>query len=79
MEKRVYIGDIMKGYNIRSHHGPHGDIMPRTTEAWAVHIADHASAQLREVADDITAIRPGEMAKGTRCGGPVYRFPLRDE
>jgi len=60
---------------IQSHHGPHGEVLPRTPEAWAVHLADLTSAKIREVADDISMLKPGERAaKGARSGEAVYRF-----
>ena len=60
---------------IQSHHGPNGEILPHTAEAWAVHCADLASAQLRMAGDDVQKCSPGEMAKkGMRTGVPVYRF-----
>lgn len=61
---------------IQSHHGPHGEIQPHTAEAWAVHCADFASAQLRMAGDDLQECGPGEQPKrGVRTGVPVYRFP----
>ena len=59
---------------IMSHHGPHGEIQPRTPEAWTVHFADNASAVLRGVCDDTTDLAPGKGRHGGRCGGAVYRF-----
>jgi 3'-5' exoribonuclease len=60
---------------IQSHHGPHGEILPHTPEAWAVHCADFASAQLRMAGDDVQVCGPGEVPKkGVRTGVPVYRF-----
>ncbi|RQD83938.1 MAG: HD domain-containing protein [Methanocalculus sp. MSAO_Arc2] len=60
---------------IQSHHGDHGDVTPRTPEAWAVHLADLASATLREVADDIAGLAPGEGKwKGEKSKRPVYRI-----
>ncbi|HQD26960.1 MULTISPECIES: HD domain-containing protein [Methanoculleus] len=59
---------------VMSHHGPHGEIQPRTPEAWAVHFADNASAFLREVLDDASDLAPGEGRQGARCGQSVYRF-----
>jgi 3'-5' exoribonuclease len=61
---------------IQSHHGPYGEVRPHTPEAWAVHLADLASATLREVADDVAELVPGERRKkGARSGEAVYRFP----
>jgi len=60
---------------VQSHHGPHGEVAPRTAEAWAVHLADRASALLREVSDDVAELASGEgRKKGSRSGEPVYRF-----
>lgn len=60
---------------IQSHHGPHGEVACQTPEAWTVHIADYASATLREVADDQAALEPGSGTRaGKRSGGPVWRF-----
>ncbi|MDO9539764.1 MAG: HD domain-containing protein [Methanocalculus sp.] len=60
---------------IQSHHGEYGDVMPRTSEAWAVHLADLSSATLREVADDIAPLGPGEGKwKGEKSGKAVYRI-----
>jgi 3'-5' exoribonuclease len=57
-----------------SHHGPHGEIQPRTPEAWAVHFADNTSATLRSVCDDACDLTPGEERQGARTRQPVYRF-----
>jgi 3'-5' exoribonuclease len=57
-----------------SHHGPYGDVKPRTPEAWAVHFADNASAFLREVCDDVADLAPGAGRQGARCQEHVYRF-----
>lgn len=59
---------------VMSHHGPHGDVQPRTPEAWAVHFADNASAFLREVSDDAADLAPGEGRQGALSGKAVYRF-----
>ncbi len=60
---------------VQSHHGPHGEVACQTPEAWTVHIADYASATLREVADDQAALEPGSGTRtGRKCGGPVWRF-----
>lgn len=59
---------------LMSHHGPHGEILPRTPEAWAVHFADNASATLRAACDDTADLVPGEGRQGARTGGQVYRF-----
>ncbi|KUG20627.1 MAG: HD domain-containing protein [Methanomicrobiaceae archaeon] len=61
---------------VQSHHGPYGEVLPQTPEAWAVHFADNASARIREVSDDIEQLAPGEGTwRGSRSGDPVYRFP----
>lgn len=63
---------------VQAHHGSYGDVMPCTPEAWAVHLADLASAQLHEVAADIAEITPGSyQPKGSRSGSPVFRRPAR--
>ena len=60
---------------LMAHHGPHGEIQPRTPEAWAVHFADNASASLRSVCDDVADLAPGEgRYQGALTGEPVYRF-----
>jgi 3'-5' exoribonuclease len=59
---------------LMAHHGPHGEIQPRTPEAWAVHFADNASATLRASCDDVEDLAPGEGKQGARTGGQVYRF-----
>ncbi|HOB18693.1 MAG TPA: HD domain-containing protein [Candidatus Methanoculleus thermohydrogenotrophicum] len=60
---------------LMAHHGPYGEVRPRTPEAWAVHFADNASASLRGVCDDVADLAPGEERyQGARTGGPVYRF-----
>jgi len=59
---------------LMAHHGPHGEIQPRTPEAWAVHFADNASATLRAACDDTADLAPGEGKQGARSGAPVYRF-----
>ncbi|MCP1662177.1 MAG: HD domain-containing protein [Methanocalculus sp. MSAO_Arc1] len=60
---------------IQSHHGDHGDVAPRTPEAWAVHLADLASATLREMADDTAGLAPGEGKwRGEKSKRPVYRI-----
>ncbi|WP_342686071.1 HD domain-containing protein [Methanoculleus sp. UBA291] len=59
---------------LMSHHGPHGEIQPRTPEAWTVHFADNASAFLRGACDDTADLAPGEGRQGTRTGKQVYRF-----
>ena len=59
---------------VMSHHGPHGEVQPRTPEAWAVHFADNASATLRSVCDDASALNPGEERQGARTRQMVYRF-----
>ncbi|MCK8518884.1 HD domain-containing protein [Methanoculleus sp. 7T] len=59
---------------LMSHHGPHGEVLPRTPEAWAVHFADNASATLRAACDDTADLAPGEERQGARTGGQVYRF-----
>lgn len=59
---------------LMSHHGPHGEVQPRTPEAWGVHFADNASATLRSICDDVTGLRPGEERQGARTRQPVYRF-----
>jgi 3'-5' exoribonuclease len=60
---------------VQSHHGPHGEVPCQTPEAWIVHIADYASATLREVADDQAALEPGSGTRnGKKSGGPVWRF-----
>lgn len=64
---------------LMSHHGPHGEVQPRTPEAWAVHFADNASATLRAACDDTADLVPGEERRGARCGGPVYRFSTPTE
>ncbi len=59
---------------LMAHHGPHGEVQPRTPEAWAVHFADNASAFLRGVCDDAADLGPGEGRQGARTGKAVYRF-----
>ncbi|MDK2973877.1 MAG: 3-5 exoribonuclease [Methanofollis sp.] len=60
---------------VQAHHGPHGETPCQTPEAWMVHIADFASATLREVADDQAALEPNTGTRnGRKCGGPVWRF-----
>jgi len=60
---------------VQSHHGPHGEVPCQTPEAWMVHIADYASATIREAADDQAALEPGSgTQKGRKSGGPGGRF-----
>ena len=59
---------------LMAHHGPHGEVQPRTPEAWAVHFADNTSATLRSVCDDVCGLAPGEERQGARCRQTVYRF-----
>ncbi|MFA7562632.1 MAG: HD domain-containing protein [Methanoculleus sp.] len=59
---------------VMSHHGPHGEVQPRTPEAWAVHFADNASATLRSICDDVDGLRPGEERPGALTRQMVYRF-----
>ena len=59
---------------VMSHHGPYGEVKPRTPEAWAVHFADNASAFLRAACDDTADLAPEEERKGARCRQTVYRF-----
>lgn len=59
---------------LMAHHGPHGEVQPRTPEAWAVHFADNASAFLRGVSDDAADLAPGEGRQGARTQTQVYRF-----
>ncbi len=59
---------------LMAHHGPHGEVKPRTPEAWAVHFADNASATLRSVCDDVRDLAPGEERQGARTWEMVYRF-----
>ncbi len=59
---------------LMAHHGPHGEVQPRTPEAWAVHFADNASASLRGVCDDAADLAPGEERQGARTRQMVYRF-----
>ncbi|WP_292517029.1 HD domain-containing protein [Methanoculleus sp.] len=59
---------------VMAHHGPHGEVLPRTPEAWAVHFADNASATLRGVCDDAADLEPGEERQGARTRQAVYRF-----
>lgn len=59
---------------VMSHHGPYGEVKPRTPEAWTVHFADNASAFLRAACDDVEDLAPGEGKQGARCREPVYRF-----
>lgn len=59
---------------LMSHHGPHGEVQPRTPEAWAVHFADNASATLRSICDDVAGLKPGEERQGARTRQLVYRF-----
>lgn len=60
---------------VQSHHGDHGDVTPRTSEAWAVHLADISSATLRETADDIAGLARGEGKwRGEKGGRPVFRI-----
>jgi 3'-5' exoribonuclease len=59
---------------VMSHHGPHGEVQPRTPEAWAVHFADNAGAFLRGTCDDVEGLAPGEGRQGARTGKAVYRF-----
>ncbi len=59
---------------LMAHHGPHGEVQPRTPEAWTVHFADNASAFLRGACDDAADLAPGEGRQGARTGTQVYRF-----
>jgi len=59
---------------LMTHHGPYGEVKPRTPEAWAVHFADNASATLRGVCDDAGGLAPGEERQGSRTRQMVYRF-----
>ncbi|NLA30371.1 MAG: HD domain-containing protein, partial [Methanomicrobiales archaeon] len=59
---------------LMAHHGPYGEVKPRTPEAWAVHFADNASATLRGVCDDAGGLAPGEERQGSRTRQMVYRF-----
>ncbi|KUL05627.1 MAG: Metal dependent phosphohydrolase [Methanoculleus marisnigri] len=59
---------------LMSHHGPHGEVQPRTPEAWTVHFADNAGAFLRGTCDDVEGLAPGEGRQGARTGKAVYRF-----
>ncbi len=59
---------------LMAHHGPHGEVQPRTPEAWAVHFADNASAFLRGVCDDAADLAPEEERQGARTRQAVYRF-----
>lgn len=59
---------------VMAHHGPHGEVQPRTPEAWAVHFADNASATLRAISDDTADLMPGEERLGARTREMVYRF-----
>lgn len=59
---------------LMAHHGPYGEVKPRTPEAWAVHFADNASATLRGVCDDAGGLAPGEERQGTRTRQMIYRF-----
>jgi 3'-5' exoribonuclease len=59
---------------VMSHHGPHGEVQPRTPEAWAVHFADNASATLRSICDDVRGLEPGEERPGALTRQMVYRF-----
>jgi len=60
---------------VQTHHGEYGDPKPQTVEAWAVHMADNTSALLHEVAADIEETTPGDSRFGSRCKGPVFRYP----
>ena len=59
---------------VMAHHGPYGEIKPRTPEAWAVHFADNASATLRSVCDDVSDLAPGEERLGALTRQMVHRF-----
>lgn len=59
---------------VMAHHGPYGEVKPRTPEAWAVHFADNASATLRAVCDDTVDLKSGEERQGAQTRQMVYRF-----
>lgn len=61
---------------VQSHHGEHGETLPQTPEAWAVHFADNISAKLHEVDEDLKSVKPGESVRGWRSDSFVYRSPL---
>lgn len=63
---------------LQSHHGEHGEVRPHTPEAWAVHFGDNASATIHETAEDLREASSGEVVKGRRLGGPVFRFERED-
>jgi len=62
----VKIDDVIFGHlmHIIQSHG----------EAWAVHLADYASATLREVSDDLDGMPVGVMQYGKRKRMKMYRF-----
>lgn len=73
----VKIDDVIFGHLmhiIQSHHGEYGEIKPHTGEAWAVHLADYASATLREVSDDLDGMPVGVIQYGKRKKVRMYRF-----
>ncbi|WP_319642819.1 HD domain-containing protein [Methanovulcanius yangii] len=63
---------------LQSHHGDHGEVRPHSPEAWAVHFGDNASATIHETGEDLREVSSGEVVKGRRLGGPVYRFERPD-
>lgn len=64
---------------LQSHHGEYAEVRPHSAEAWAVHFGDNASATLHEVDEDLRETAPGEVLKGRRSGGLVFRFERPDE
>ncbi|HDQ08494.1 MAG TPA: HDIG domain-containing protein [Methanoculleus sp.] len=63
---------------LQSHHGEYAEVRPHSAEAWAVHFGDNASAMFHEVDEDLRETPPGEVVKGRRCGGLVFRFERPD-
>ena len=60
---------------VQSHHGEHGETLPQTAEAWAVHLADNISAKIHEVDEDLKSVNAGEIAWGKRTDSFVYKSP----
>jgi 3'-5' exoribonuclease len=62
---------------IQSHHGPYGDVLPQSTEAWTVHHADNISAMLNEVSSTLKDIKEGEFGWCKPVNSNLYRFPKK--
>ncbi|MBQ3718156.1 MAG: HD domain-containing protein [Methanomicrobium sp.] len=64
---------------VQSHHGEHGETMPQTAEAWAVHLADNISAKIHEVDEDLKSVNPGESVWGRKSDSFVYKSASCDD